>query len=188
MNQLLEYSNYLKQRLTGSLSKGLYIWAWLPWYSSQWDRFFLRSYGCLHPTSPGKNLFSSHLTGTKLTNKLGAVYFDTGGYTWYCNCCHSSELINVELTFTILQNTTSGTAKGLNRQNILISVMRMTRSYGKFSSHFTEIPHMYGGISPNPVGSFPYQHEMIFPSPIAWKRGARLLIWTSVESFCTRGD
>ena len=103
-------------------------------------QFFLCSCGCFHPTSMGKKLFSSHLTGTKLTNKHGAVCFDTGGYTWYYDWCHPSELINVELTSTILQSTTSGTNKDLNRQNIPISVMRVTRSYGKFSSHFTEIP------------------------------------------------
>ena len=101
-----------------------------------------------------KNLFSSHLTETKLTNKDGTVCFDTGGYTWYYDCCHLSELIYVELTSTTLQNTTSGTNKGLNWQNIPISVMRITRSYGKFSSQFIEIPPMHGGIST--------EHEMIF--------------------------
>ena len=133
----------------------------LPWYSPQWDKFFLRSYGCFHPTSPGKNLFSSHLTVTKLTNKDGAVFFDTGDFTWYYDCCRLSELINIEHTSTILQNTTSGTNKSLNRQNIPILVMRMTRSYGKFSSHFTEILPMHGGISPNRAASFPYEHEII---------------------------
>ena len=77
-------------------------------------------------------LFSFYLTRTKLTNKHGAVCFDTGSYTWYYDCCCPSELINVELSSTLLQNTTSGTNKGLNRQNIPISFMQMTLSYGKF--------------------------------------------------------
>lgn len=79
-------------------------------------------------TSVGQNLsafvrlFSSHHTGTKLTNKHSAVCFDTGDYTLYYHCYHPSALINIKLTYTILQNTTSDTNKGLNRQNISIPV------------------------------------------------------------------
>ena len=48
-----------------------------------------------------KKLFSSHLIGMKLKNKHGAVCFDTSSYTWYYDCCHPSELINIELTCKI---------------------------------------------------------------------------------------